>query len=129
MGLKTTMDAYTEMMQPIDDDTAIVRLLNHLRAYSLKHRDALGYPVGATTLPAWDITNNLVEKAKRWMVGRYSKGLPLTFREMLDLAVLIDDAVAEAEIEDIGFWGMDAWNDHKEMIEGMVAAKFTPQPI
>ena len=114
------------MMQPIDDDTAIARLLNHLRAYSLKHRDALGYPVGATTLPAWDITNNLVEKAKRWMVGRYSKGLPLTFREVLDLAVLIDDAVDEAEGVE-GLWGMDAWNENKEKIAGIVAAKFTPQ--
>lgn len=124
--LLPTMDAYTEMMQPIDDDTAIARFLNHLRAYSLKHRDALGYPVGTTTLPAWEITNSLVEKAKRWMVGRYSKGLPLTFREVLDLAVLIDDAVDEAEGVE-GFWGMDAWNENKEKIAGIVAAKFCPQ--
>jgi hypothetical protein len=61
----------------------------------------------------------------------------MTFREMLDLAVLLDDAVTEAvEIHQkhqqqscCGFWGMDEWHDAKTQFEvlckGLFAAEFS----
>lgn len=121
-------DAYANIMQPWDAETAVARFVNHMRAFSLEHRDALGYPVGCRILPAWEITNSLPGKAKRWMKERYDHGIPMTFREMVTLLSLLDDAVTEAASQNqdscCGFWGLEEWNESKTQIEMLVAAKF-----
>jgi hypothetical protein len=130
---KDSSDLYAETMRPLSEDTAVGRYMNHLRAFALEHRDALGVPVGSSSFPAWDITNSLVEKAQRWMAMRYKHGLPLTFRELAMLSIYLDDAVAE-EIHRqacpehsepcCGFFGMDKWTEFTAEIEKTLAMKF-----
>lgn len=127
-------DAYADLMKPLDEDTAIARYFNHLRGFALEHRDALGYPVGCSSFPAWDITNNLVEKATRWVAMRYKAGLPMTFRELAMLSIYLDDAVTEATHDQAcpdhskpccGFWGMDKWTEFTSEIEESIVRKFS----
>lgn len=126
-----TEDAYAEHMKPSDSDTAYARFINYMTSFSMKHREALGYPIRCHTIPAWVITNNLTRKAKLWMKERYTHGLPMTFREMVTLVFLLDDAMTEAidihqehEGSCCKFWGMDEWNETKMEIETLVTAKF-----
>ena len=125
------IDAYAEHMQPSDADTAYSRFINYMTSFSLEYREALGYPFGCRVIPAWVITNNLSRKAKLWMKERYTHGVPMTFRELVTLVSLLDDAMEDAmetHQEHGGscckFWGVDDWNETKMEIEALVAAKF-----
>jgi len=125
------IDVYAEHMQPSDSGTAYSRFINYMASFSLEHREALGYPYGCRAIPAWVITNNLFRKAKLWMKERYTHGVPMTFRELVTLVSLLDDAMEDAiktHQEHGGscckFWGMDEWETSKKEIEALVAAKF-----